>query len=180
MLIILLIVIMFIIGISILYVYNQLFKKNIQKVLANEIAIKLPDLNDVIISYIILCTIIMFSLGIISSKNKFRTTINTCVEDDVIIKEITYDYGFCINDYGNLIFKDSEKALSEVNNQYSELIDSMIDSSVSVASNNFDNIYWKLYNSRSTIEKEELFLLYSIYLNAYETKYIDIKYERVK
>lgn len=177
---IILILIMLICGFSFYYIYTLLFKKNIRRALSKEEVIKFPDLKDLAITYIIFCTVIIFSVSMNRVSVAYDQKVTSCREDNVLISSLKKDYGFCINEFGNIIFKNQKEALEIIEEDYKILIAEIENEAIPVSSDNFDNVYWKLENSRGTDERQELYLLYSIYLNYYETHYVDLKYERTK
>lgn len=169
--IIILFILSILVGIFILYGYNRLFRLNTQKALTNKATLKLPDLNDIVITYIIFCSIIFFSLAMKKVDNQFTAKASTCTNEIKTGEGTNYDYEFCINEYNNIIFKDQKNAMNAIHDQHGPLIDKLLIERPKISTDPFDNIYYSLENNRDTEEEKELYILFSIYRNFYETEY---------
>ncbi len=164
------------IGIIIMVGYNYLFKKNMIHAIKNEKVLKLPDLSDVIVTYIIFCIITVFSILMNQSANIFTKQAG-CISD-VVIESIEYD--LCKNEYKTIIFKNQKEALDNILYDYADLIDDIEHNRSKISTDRIDNIYFLLENNRVSEDEKQLYTLLSIYHNYYESKYVELKIEKEK
>lgn len=169
-----LLVIFVLFGALILIGYKHLFSKIVTKALNSESTLKLPDLNDVVITYIIFCTIILFTNLIVTSAKVFEKQVG-CY-NNMTVESIEYEV--CKNEYSTIIFKHQEETLSKILVDYKDVIDDIETTRSKVSTDRIDNIYYSLQNSQQSEREQHLYVLISIYRNYYETKFVDLDIEK--
>lgn len=163
------------VGILILLGYNHLFKRNSKNALAKRSVLKLPDLNDIVITYIIFCTIVGFFLAMKNVEKQFTVTATTCIKYSKLSESFSNNFDICINEYNNTVFKNQDEAIDTIKEHYGNLMNKIEIERSKVSSDAIDNIYYLLQNNQQTEQEEELYILLSIYRNFYETDYREIK-----
>lgn len=173
--IVLMIVLLMVIGFVLLKVYNQLFKRNVNLALAQKEVMKLPDLNDLVSLYIVVCISVMFSMAMNMTKNSFYKQNGACVQkgitihEDVVVEEVPVQYKLCKNQYDNIIFENHDETLNTVLSDYEKIIKQTEDKYAVSINKDLDAFYYKLRNDIKDQEALELYTLLSIYMNFYST-----------
>lgn len=162
---------MLLIGIILLLSYKYIFKLNINKTMNNQENLILPDLNDLVIAYIIFSILVIFIFLMVDSKNNFHTHSGTCITEDVTIDEISSNYKLCLNKYNNVIFTNQEQALKQILTNNEKLIKQIIKDRSLETNEHYDELYYSLQQRRRNKAEVELYLLLDIYRNYYETTY---------
>lgn len=167
-------IIFIVVGVLILRVYYSVFSKNVEAIKIQGEIKRLPDLHDVVVGYIIICLLVVFSVSIFKVGDIYTTKVGNCASE-FVSDVISVEFEYCKNDYGNVIFTDQKNALSLIYEKYDDTITNLLNTRPSFSSNELDNLYWNLENSRSGADEKQLFILLSIYRNFYETNYVEIK-----
>lgn len=174
--IVLILICMLMVGGLILFTYQKLFQSNIQKTLNHQEALKLPDLNDVVVSYIVICVGIFLMISMQISINTFKDDVGTCVKEAYDIEGISDDFEICINAYDNVIFKNQKDILEKIFTKYQIQIQQINHNKIST--DEIDNLY---YLARKELEDEDILALRThlkIYRNFYETEKTDDTIEK--
>ncbi len=171
---IIIILIMLVVLILLIALYKKIFKENINNALNNKKTLKMPDLFDLVTSYLFLSLVIIFAFFMNESAHKFKRDVSNC-ESDIEISTIDLDFEYCINKYNNVIFKEEDSALENIINKNSELLNS-IENDIDIRiSSSFDKVYYYLENNQKTKAHKDLYYLLKIYNNYFQSKYVHIE-----
>lgn len=166
------------IGGLILFTYQKLFQLNIQKTLNHQEALKIPDLNDVVVSYIVICVGIFLMISMQISANSFKDKVGTCVKEAYDIEGVSDGFEICINTYDNVIFKNQEDLLEKIFTKYDPQRKKIEKNYHKISTDEIDNLY---YLAREDLEDEDILALrvhLKIYRNFYETEKTDDTIEK--
>src|SRR5690554_6094061 len=149
--------VLLVLGTSLLYAYRRTFKSNVKKVLNHEEVFKLPDLNDVVITYILFCIIVLFGFAMHKTAQYIKDDVGKCVSD-ITVDTIPSTYKTCLNAYNHIIFENQDDSLKDIMEAYQSLIDNVEASHTKISTNRLDNLFYHLENIESQ-EAEELYTL---------------------
>src|SRR5690554_2203532 len=152
--------VLLVLGTSLLYAYRRTFKSNVKKALNHEAVFKIPDLNDVVITYILFCIIVFFGFAMHKTAQYIKEDVGKCVSD-ITVDTIPSTYKTCLNTYNNIIFKNQDDSLRNMMEKYQSLIDDIETSRTKISTNRLDNLFYQLENIEDQ-EAEELYTLLSI------------------
>lgn len=164
------IILMIMLAIFIYVMYQYFFKRNVDKALQKEEVYKLPDLNDLVSFYLFLCAIVFFALLMKDTAKSFDDKASHCVQDNVSVSYIDANYEFCINSYNNIVFKNQESAMNNIQKQNETLIAELLEKRNIKESKSHDALYFSLQQYQSSESETALYHLLDIYRNYYLTE----------